>query len=198
MTRTLFTDDKIMHWYTPFLRINGLIFSFTTGTSGGIFAPSLSAGASIGSAIAGWFHYNDSNTNLLILSGMVAFLTGVTRSPFTAAILVLEMTDRHSVIFHLMLAALLANIFAALVDHHSIYEHLKLRFLHDLLKTKNRKHPFRCAPIRTITNAERDLRHGMAYEGLKKFACLYFGSLTTRALSRAELFQNPILPVYAA
>lgn len=35
---------------------------------------------------------------------MVSFLTGVTRTPFTSAILVLEMTDRHSVIFHLMLA----------------------------------------------------------------------------------------------
>ena len=134
MTRTLFTNDKIVHWYTPFLRINGLIFSFIAGTSGGIFAPSLSAGASIGSAIAGWFHYNATNTNLLILSGMVAFLTGVTRSPFTSAILVLEMTDRHNVIFHLMLAALLANIFSALLDQHSIYEHLKVKYLHDVLQ----------------------------------------------------------------
>jgi len=145
MTRTLFTGDKIVHWYTPFLRINGLIFSFTAGTSGGIFAPSLSAGASIGSAIAGWFHYNDSNTNLLILSGMVAFLTGVTRSPFTAAILVLEMTDRHSVIFHLMVAALLANIFAAIIDKHSIYEHLKMRYLHEVLKEE----PDMPAPLAT-------------------------------------------------
>ncbi|WP_254245292.1 chloride channel protein [Hymenobacter sp. BRD67] len=41
--------------------------------------------------------------NLLILVSMVGFLTGVVRSPFTAAILVLEMTDRHSAIFQLLL-----------------------------------------------------------------------------------------------
>jgi len=134
MTRTLFTGDKFVHWYTPFLRINGLIFSFTTGTSGGIFAPSLSAGASIGSLVSSWLNLTESNTNLLILAGMVAFLTGVTRSPFTAAILVLEMTDRHSVIFQLMLAGLIANVFASVIDKHSIYEHLKIQYLHDILK----------------------------------------------------------------
>ena len=134
MTRLLFTDNKITHWYTPFLRINGLVFSFATGTSGGIFAPSLSAGASIGSAIAGWFHFSATDTNLLILSGMVAFLAGVTRSPFTCAILVLEMTDRHNVIFQLMFAGMFANILASFIDKYSIYEHLKRRYLHDILK----------------------------------------------------------------
>ena len=43
-----------------------------------------------------------SDTNLIILVSMVSFLTGVVRSPFTAAILVLEMTDRHSAIFQLL------------------------------------------------------------------------------------------------
>jgi H+/Cl- antiporter ClcA len=65
---------------------------------------------------------------------MVGFLTGVTRTPFTSAILVLEMTDRHSVIFHLMIAALISNIAALLVDKHSFYEQLKKGYLEDALK----------------------------------------------------------------
>jgi H+/Cl- antiporter ClcA len=64
---------------------------------------------------------------------MVGFLTGVTRTPFTSAILVLEMTDRHSVIFHLMLAALLSNIAALLIDKHSFYEQLKKGYLEEAL-----------------------------------------------------------------
>jgi H+/Cl- antiporter ClcA len=60
---------------------------------------------------------------------MVGFLTGVTRTPFTSAILVLEMTDRHSVIFQLMLAAMLANLVALMIDKHSLYERLKQNFL---------------------------------------------------------------------
>ena len=61
---------------------------------------------------------------------MVAFLTGITRTPFTSAILVLEMTDRHSVIFHLMLAGMFAGLASLLVDKHSFYDHLK----HDYIK----------------------------------------------------------------
>ncbi len=83
--------------------------------------------------MAGWFHVSATNANLLILCGMVGFLTGVTRTPFTSAILVLEMTDRHNVIFHLMIAGLIAGIFSMLVDKHSLYDHLKVQTMHDLL-----------------------------------------------------------------
>jgi len=132
MTTTLFTPNKILPWYMPLLKIGGQIFSFTTGAAGGVFAPSLSAGASIGAVFSEWFHLSDSNSNLLILSGMVAFLTGVTRTPFTSAILVLEMTDRHNVIFHLMLAGMVASLIAIAIDKHSFYDHLKYSYLHDL------------------------------------------------------------------
>lgn len=136
MNGLLFSADKQQEWYMPLLRILGPIVSFTTGASGGVFAPALSAGASIGALISQWFHLTSINTNLLILSGMVGFLTGVTRSPFTSAILVLEMTDRHSVIFHLMLASMVASLFSLLVDKHSFYDHLKHQYI-DALKDED-------------------------------------------------------------
>jgi H+/Cl- antiporter ClcA len=113
------------------------LLSFTTGSAGGVFAPALGAGASIGSLISSWFHLSDSDTNLLILCGMVSFLTGVTRTPFTSAILVLEMTDRHSVIFHLMLAGMVSSLASLLIDKHSLYERLKLQYMHALIKEHN-------------------------------------------------------------
>lgn len=124
--------DKFLPWYLPLLRIGGSILSFTTGAAGGIFAPALAAGSSIGSVIAGWFHLNEQNTNLVILAGMVGLLTGVTRTPFTSAILVLEMTDRHSVIFHLMLAGMVAGLASYLVDRHSFYDRLKMQYISKL------------------------------------------------------------------
>ena len=63
---------------------------------------------------------------------MVAFLTGVTRSPFTSAILVLEMTDRHNVIFHLMVAGMVASLVSLLIDRHSFYERLKVQYIHEI------------------------------------------------------------------
>jgi chloride channel protein, CIC family len=129
MTTVLFTADKHEDWLTVLLRMVGPAISFGTGAAGGVFAPSLAAGASIGAFISGLFDFFGSNANILILSGMVGFLTGVTRTPFTSAILVLEMTDRHSVIFHLMIAALLSNLAALLIDKHSFYDQLKKQYL---------------------------------------------------------------------
>lgn len=134
MNTTLFTDQKAVSWGTMLLRMAGPVICFNTGAAGGVFAPALAAGASIGAFLSKIFHYLGSNANILILCGMVAFLTGVTRTPFTSAILVLEMTDRHSVIFHLMVAALLANVAALLVDKHSFYEQLKKGYLEDALQ----------------------------------------------------------------
>ncbi|MHA4807155.1 chloride channel protein [Flavitalea flava] len=137
MTTALFTHEKYTSWYVPLLRLAGPVCSFTTGAAGGIFAPALSAGASIGSLLSGWMHLSDTNTNLLILSGMVALLTGVTRTPFTSAILVLEMTDRHNVIFHLMLAGMVASLVSMLIDKHSFYDHLRYQYVHELLKDED-------------------------------------------------------------
>ena len=132
MNNLLFQADKHQHWYYPYLRIIGPILSFTTGAAGGVFAPALSAGASVGGVIAQAFHLTATNSNLLMLAGMVGFLTGVTRTPFTSAILVLEMTDRHSVIFYLMFAGMVASLVAILVDKHSFYDHLKHSYIHDI------------------------------------------------------------------
>jgi H+/Cl- antiporter ClcA len=151
--KTLFTADKYSLWYTPVLRIIGPVLSFTTGAGGGIFAPALGAGAGLGSLLSGMLHLNDTDTHILILAGMVGFLSGVTRTPFTSAILVLEMTNRHNVIFHLILAGMMSSLAALLVDKHSLYEHLKVRYIRDL-NTEEIKHP-----AETFISGVADLIH---------------------------------------
>lgn len=133
MTTALFTPNKYNPWYLPLLRVTGMMFSFTTGAAGGVFAPALAAGASIGATVSGWLHLTAANSNLLVLAGMVGFLTGVTRTPFTSAILVLEMTDRHNLIFHLMLSGMVSSLVAMAVDRHSFYDHLKFQYLHEVV-----------------------------------------------------------------
>ncbi len=135
MITTLFTNQKHVEWYLPLMRTVGLALSFSVGASGGIFAPSLSIGAALGGVFASLFHLSLEETNLIILCGMTGFLTGITRSPFTSSILVLEMTNSHSVIFYIMLTALLANIFANLVSRHSFYDHLKDFYIHEIHKS---------------------------------------------------------------
>ncbi len=125
----LFSADKSSDIKVFFLRFVGPLLSFTGGGAGGVFAPSLATGATIGGIAADLFKLGSSDANLVILTGMVGFLTGVTRTPFTSSILVLEMTDRHSVIFYLMLAGMVASVVALSVDRRSFYEHLKREYM---------------------------------------------------------------------
>jgi H+/Cl- antiporter ClcA len=141
MVDTLFTDNKHLEWYVPFLRFIGPVISFSTEAAGGIFAPSLSAGASIGAVVAGWFHLSPTATNLIILCGMTGFLTGITRSPFTSSILVSEMTNSHNIIFYIMLTALFANLIAGLVSRHSFYDHLKDNYINEIHKSEMQETP---------------------------------------------------------
>ncbi len=132
MDRTLFTPDKHVAWYMPFVRMGGLITSFGFGGAGGVFAPSLSIGATIGAVIAGFLELTGSNANMLIVVGMTAFLTGITRSPFTSAIIVIEMTDRHSAIFYLMLATVIASAIAYFVEKKSFYDLMKEMYVEEV------------------------------------------------------------------
>lgn len=124
----LFTEEK-SELHVTVLRFFAPIVTYLGGGAGGIFAPSLAAGGSIGNYIANLTSIP--NSNLCTLLGMIAFLTGVTRAPFTAFILVLEMTDRHSSIFPMMLSAVLANNFAKMVEDRSFYELIKETYTKD-------------------------------------------------------------------
>ena len=110
-----------------FVRYFGTMISYLSGAAGGIFSPSLAVGATIGSWMTLVFHTQ--HPNLMVLLGMIGFLTGVTRTPFTAFILVLEMTDRHEAIFPMMIVALTAHWAARFTDNHSFYEHVKEKWL---------------------------------------------------------------------
>ncbi len=133
INRLLFKSDYHTPWYLAAVRWAGMALSYSSGAAGGIFATSLSIGSVMGDGIAQLIRIPTTDHNLIVLVSMVSFLTGVVRSPFTAAILVLEMTDRHSVIFQLLLGGMLAQGAASLVDPESFYEHLKAGFLNEAL-----------------------------------------------------------------
>lgn len=152
MERLLFTSNKSEVWYVPLFRMLGPALSFTSGGAGGIFAPALSAGASFGAFIADLLNLGNNETNVVILAGMVAFLTGITRAPFTSAILVLEMTDRHSLIFYLMLAGMSASLISMFNGKHSLYDNLKHLYLKEL-EEKTRKKLLKLGELKKAKDA---------------------------------------------
>jgi len=77
------------------------------GVPGGIFAPALSIGGSLGNDIAQLTHY--ANAPTLIALGMAGFLAAVTQAPLTAFIIVMEMVDGHALVLSLMASTMVAS-----------------------------------------------------------------------------------------
>jgi H+/Cl- antiporter ClcA len=108
-------------------RFASTMISYLSGAAGGIFSPSLAVGATLGAWLTDLL--NVQHGHLMVLLGMIGFLTGVTRTPFTSFILVLEMTDRHAAIFPMMMTSLIALWAARQIDRVGFYEHMKERYL---------------------------------------------------------------------
>src|SRR5690606_26043199 len=105
------------------------ILTYFSGAAGGIFSPALSAGASIGAFLADII--NTEYRNTFILLGMIGFLSGFTAAPFTSFVLVLEMTDRHSIVLSMMLTSLTAYLLSQLVSVNPFYERMKDVFVEE-------------------------------------------------------------------
>ena len=115
----LFEHEDIPFTESIFRFVTPLLTSMT-GVAGGIFAPSLSAGAVFGGLMAQLADH--SLRTILGLSGMIGFLTGVTRSPITSFVLVFEMTDRHSAVLGMMFAAFFSSLGSNILSDKSFYE----------------------------------------------------------------------------
>ncbi|HEX2590091.1 MAG TPA: chloride channel protein, partial [Rhizomicrobium sp.] len=85
------------------LKFLATILSSISGIAGGIFAPSLSIGAGLGSDLEKLFP--NVAPGSLVLIGMVSYFTGVVRAPITGFVIVSEMTDNHGLVVPLMAAA---------------------------------------------------------------------------------------------
>ena len=103
--------------------------SYLVGGAGGIFSPALSIGANLGSYLSQLFFSTGEATNLLIIVGMVSFLTGVTHAPFTSLVLVLEMMDQPALSVPVMFAAIIAHGIAKLITPLSFYEMMSQNYI---------------------------------------------------------------------
>ncbi len=96
-----------------------------------VFGPSLSLGAGVGADVA-WLLSSPHGAALIAL-GMCGFLAAVTQTPITAMIIVMEMTDGHSMVLSLMACALLASLVSRMISRplYSTMSLLMMRSLRD-------------------------------------------------------------------
>ena len=90
------------------LKFSATLLTAWSGISGGVFAPSLAIGASLGQDVASLFDLVDEHAIPLIALGMAGFLSASTQGPITAFIIVMEMIAGQSMVFSLMACAMVA------------------------------------------------------------------------------------------
>jgi H+/Cl- antiporter ClcA len=124
--RALLEGETLSWTFFP-LKVLSTLFSYLSGIPGGLFSPSLSAGAGLGSAMAQVLP--DTPAKACILLGMAAYFTGVVQSPITAAVIVMEMTDNREFTVPLMATSFIAFGASRLVCPHPLYKALAMKFL---------------------------------------------------------------------
>jgi H+/Cl- antiporter ClcA len=113
-------------WY-PLAKGAGLFVSLISGIPGGLFDPSLSIGAGLGSIFSPFVPGMEKQAFVLLAMG--AYFAGVVQSPLTAAIILVEMTAADQMILPLLAATITAYETSRLVCPMALYEALAEAFL---------------------------------------------------------------------
>lgn len=90
-----------------------------TGTVGGVFTPTLFAGAAFGAVAASLTH--SAQPVVLALVGLGAFLAAVTHAPWMASLMAVELTGQWHLLPLLLVLNLLAAWTAKRISPHSLY-----------------------------------------------------------------------------
>ena len=125
--RTVLVSGQDIGVGFPFYKMLATLVSYLSGIPGGIFSPSLSAGAGLGADLAPLMPYAPVGT--VVLLGMVAYFTGVVQTPLTASVIVMEMVNDQSMVFPIMAAAFVALGASKIVRREPIYWSLAEEFI---------------------------------------------------------------------
>ena len=108
-----------------FLKPLATSFTLGSGNSGGVFAPSLFTGAALGGAFGLVVEYfapgATAGPGAFAIVGMAAVFAGAARAPFTAILIVFEMTNDYRMIVPLMASVIASLLVAERLHRESIY-----------------------------------------------------------------------------
>jgi chloride channel protein, CIC family len=110
------------------LKLAATVSSYSSGGSGGIFAPALFMGAMLGGAVGYLdvivFHHSADSIGAFAVVGMGAVFAGIVRAPMTSVLIIFEMTGGYGLVLPLMIANMSAFVLARHWRHIPVYEAL--------------------------------------------------------------------------
>lgn len=118
-------------WYLMPLIFVGFFFltlvGYGSGAPGGLFAPAIVLGSSLGAMIAYLevYLFGVGSPQTMALVGMGAFFASVARVPGTAVVIIFEITGHYQLVLPLMLANSVAVFVGSRLDKGSVYDLLR-------------------------------------------------------------------------
>ncbi|QIV93857.1 H(+)/Cl(-) exchange transporter ClcA [Allofrancisella frigidaquae] len=113
------------------LRFIGVIFSYGTGITGGIFAPMIALGTIFGLAygmsVNTFFPQYNIDAGVFAVAGMSALFTATVGAPLTGIVLVIEMTWNYQLLLPLMITCFSASMLTYIHHQKPIYDTLLRR-----------------------------------------------------------------------
>jgi CIC family chloride channel protein len=112
------------------LKLAATVTSYGSGSSGGIFGPSLYIGGMLGGAVGLLTQavlHSQTSPGAFALVGMGAVFAGVVRAPVTSIVMIFEMTNNYSIILPLMIANITSYALASRLNPMPIYDALLLQ-----------------------------------------------------------------------
>jgi len=107
-------------------KILATMFSFISGTPGGMFAPTLFIGAMLGAAVGGAEHVLMPNLSgspgTYALVGMGVLFAGFLRAPMTSVFMVLEVSGNYSIILPVIVANTIAYVISRGIQPTAIFD----------------------------------------------------------------------------
>ncbi len=108
------------------LKILATTLSFSSGTPGGMFAPTLFIGAMLGASVGSFeklvFPHLSASVGSYALVGMGVLFAGFLRAPLTSVFMVLEVSGNYSIVVPVILANTLAYLLARILQPTPIFE----------------------------------------------------------------------------
>src|ERR1041385_1249708 len=112
-------------------KLIGTVISYSSGSSGGIFGPSLYIGGMLGGAVGLGAQHLLGNPAVqpgaFALVGMGAAFAGIVRAPVTSIIIIFEMTNNYSIILPLMIANIISYLLASELSLTPFYDAVLLQ-----------------------------------------------------------------------
>ena len=110
------------------LKLAGTVTSYSSGGAGGIFAPALFMGGTLGGTIGCLdvmiFHHPPDTIGAFAVVGMGAVFAGIVRAPMTSVLIIFEMTRGYGLVLPLMIANMSAFALARHWRKTPVYEAL--------------------------------------------------------------------------